>query len=289
MRYEGNIYRPPSEAYSYILQVTIGCSHNKCTFCSMYKDKPFRLRKIEDILDDLSMAREVYSRVERIFLADGDALILPTDKLSLILKEIRLLFPECNRVGIYATPNDILRKSLEDLKLLNELGLSIAYMGIESGSDAILNDVNKGISSSQIIEAGKKIKQSGIKLSTTLISGLGGLERSSEHALKSAYVVSEIDPDYIGFLTLLIEKDTEIFRRIQEDSFSVLSPKEVMSEIKLFIENTNTSNCIFRSNHASNYVSLAGTLPQDKDRLISQINSALCGGTNFKNEIFRGF
>ncbi|MEA4828012.1 MAG: radical SAM protein, partial [Clostridium sp.] len=158
MRYEGAVYRPPSEAYSLIIQVTLGCSHNKCTFCNMYKDKKFKIRKLNDIFEDLEMAREYYKTVKRVFLADGDALILKTEDLEAILIKIKELFPECNRIGIYGTPKDILRKSEEDLIKLRDLGLDIIYLGIESGSDVILKDVKKGVTASEMIEAGKKVK-----------------------------------------------------------------------------------------------------------------------------------
>lgn len=174
MKYEGIVYRPPSEAYSLIIQVTIGCSHNKCSFCSMYKNKKFRIRKLEEIYEDLYEARAMYSHVERIFLADGDALVLSMENLRCILLKIKELFPECKRVTSYAAPGDILRKSVHEIRELKELGISMLYMGIESGSDTILKEIQKGVTSSQIIEAGKKIKGSGVKLSVTFISGIGG-------------------------------------------------------------------------------------------------------------------
>ena len=205
MRYEGTVYRPPSEGRSLIIQATIGCSHNKCTFCEMYKDKKFRMRNIDEVFEDLRSARARYSYIEKIFLADGDALIIPTNRLILILDEINSLFPECKRITVYASPKSILLKSPEELSLLKEHGLYMVYLGLESGDDTILAAVNKGASSSQLIEAGKRIKDADIKISCTLISGLGGKEKWTEHAINSAKVINEIDPDYLGLLTLRVE------------------------------------------------------------------------------------
>lgn len=275
MRYEGRVFRPPSEARSLIVQATIGCAHNKCTFCSMYKEKKFRIRKLDDILEDLNSAREYYKSIKRIFLADGDALILKTDDLLIILQHIKSIFPECERIGIYATPKDILNKSLNDLKVLKDNGLGIMYMGIESGNEDILNKINKGVDRKTMIKAGEKAKESGIKLSVTLISGLGGKDYIKEHAMDSAKVINEINPDYVGLLTLMMEEDTELYNDYIEGNFELLSPEEVMIETKLFIENLNVKNCVFRSNHASNYISLKGTLNDDKDRLLNEIDEAL--------------
>ncbi|MEW9096854.1 MAG: radical SAM protein [Clostridiaceae bacterium] len=287
MRYEGVVYRPPSEANSLIVQVTIGCAHNKCTFCGMYKGKKFRIRKIEEILGDLIQARNYYSRVERIFLADGDALCLKTKDLKQILYKIRELFPECNRIGIYATPRDVLNKSLEELIELRDLGLGIIYMGLESGSEKILKEINKGVTKEEMIIAGKKVKESDIPLSITLISGLGGKENWEKHALESAEVISIIDPDYLGLLTLMVEDGTELYEKISKSEFSLLNPKEIMLETKTMLQNIYVTNCIFRSNHASNYVALKGTLPQDKEILLNKIYEILTTEYNYKDENFR--
>ncbi|MDU1350241.1 radical SAM protein [Clostridium butanoliproducens] len=288
MRYEGVVYRPPSEAYSLIIQATIGCSHNKCNFCSMYKGKKFRIRPVEDIIEDLHMARNKYRRVERIFLADGDALIIPMEKLKAILKAIKEIFPECKRVGVYGSPKSILIKSIDDLIELRALGIGIVYLGIESGSDKILKEINKGVLSEEIITAGRKIKECGIKLSVTLISGLGGKENIREHALESALVINKINPDYLGFLTLMIEENTELYNKVKSGEFKLLNPKEVMEEMKIFIENINVENTVFRSNHASNYVSLKGTLPLDKENILNTINATLKDSNSYKSEFLRG-
>ncbi|PRR80138.1 coproporphyrinogen III oxidase [Clostridium liquoris] len=288
MEYEGIVYRPPSEAYSLIIQVTIGCAHNKCSFCSMYKNKKFRIRSLKEIFHDLEEGKNYYRRIDKIFLADGDALCLPTDHLKSILIKIKELFPQCNRVGIYATPKDILRKSLEDLQELRELGLGIIYMGLESGSEEILKDINKGVTQKEMIEAGKKVKKSGIPLSLTVISGIGGKDKLYNHGVETGKVISEINPDFIGLLTLMLEPGTEITDKVASGEFNLLTPEEVMLETKVLLQNTEVTNCIFRSNHASNYVSLKGTLPFDKDKLIHTIDEILKEGYNYKSELYRG-
>lgn len=287
MRYEGNIFRPPSEAFSLIVQVTIGCAHNKCTFCSMYKDKQFRIRNIDEVIEDLDMARHSYHSVKRIFLADGDAMVLKVEDLLRILNHIRKVFPECERVGIYSSPQDILRKTEDELKTLKEHGIGIAYMGIESGSDKILKAIQKGVTSEQIIAAGQKLKASGIESSVTLISGIGGQEMWKEHAVESGRVISAIDPTYVGLLTLMVERGTPLYDDIHAGKFKLISPVEVLVETAEMIKNINVTNCVFRSNHASNYLSLKGDLPQDKERLLKQIEMALENTSVLKDERFR--
>lgn len=287
MDYEGIVYRPPSEAYSLIIQVTIGCSHNKCTFCSMYKDKKFRIRKLEDVLEDLKESRKYYRKVEKIFLADGDALIAKREYLVELLNAIRIIFPECKRVSIYGSPNSILIKKDEELREFHSLGLDMVYMGVETGSDMILEKIKKGVNSRELIEAGRKIVKSDIKLSVTLISGIGGKEYSVEHAVESAKVINEIQPNYIGLLTLLVEDGTELYEDVNKGKFILLRPKEVLHENRIFVENLYVNNCIFRSNHASNYVSLRGTLMKDKEDIIAQIDEGLKQENLEDEEIFR--
>lgn len=287
MRYEGAVYRPPSEARSLIIQIALGCSHNKCTFCSMYKGKKFRIRKMEDILKDLNEARRTYGRVKRIFLADGNALVLKTENLKTILKEIKKLFPECERVGIYSAPKDILNKSIEELKELRDLGLGIAYLGVESGSDKVLQEIKKGVTKKEMIEAGKKMVDSGIKLSVMIISGLGGRDKFREHAIESADVINKINPDYLSLLTLLIDKNTEIYEKVNRGELELLKPKEIIEETKIFIENIDVTECTFRSNHPSNYVALAGVLPNDKNQLLDQLDLALNRDYGYKEEAYR--
>lgn len=276
MRYEGSVYRPPSEAYSLIIQVTIGCAHNDCTFCTMFKDKTFRVRNVDEVIEDLISARKTYRQVNRIFLADGDALVLTNKKLLVILDKIKELFPECERVGIYGSPQDVLNKKPEELEELRDNGIGIIYIGAESGSDKVLKAIKKGATRAEIIEAIKKIEASGIDSSVTFISGLGGSDNWEEHAIDSGTMISEAQPAYVGLLTLMVEPKAPMYKEIQDETFKLLSPKEVVLETMLMLKNINVTNpCVFRSNHASNYISLKGTLPQDKDRMIGELNAVV--------------
>jgi len=288
MRYEGSIYRPPSEAYSLIVQATIGCAHNDCTFCSMFKDKDFRIRKTDDIIDDLHFARKSHRTVGRIFLADGDALILPNDTLLKILSTIETLFPECSRVSAYGSPQDALRKSPDELKELKDAGLEMIYIGAESGSDRVLKNVKKGASAAEITEAIKKIETSGIPASVTFISGLGGKTDWEEHAEASGKMITEAQPSYVGLLTLMVDPIAPISRDIREGSFKLLSPPEVINETIRLLEKTKPErDCIFRSNHASNYLSLKGTLPGDREKMVRQLKAASESAGSLKDERFR--
>lgn len=288
MRYEGNIFRPPSEAYSLIVQVTIGCSHNKCAFCSMYKDKKFRVRNPEEVLEDLDMARKRYSRVERIFLADGDALVLSNAKLLRILKHIQKLFPECERVNVYGSPKDVLHKTPEELKELCENGVKMIYIGAESGSDKVLADICKGATRGEIIEAVRKIEDSGIKASVTFISGMGGRDGWEDHAVQTGTMISEMQPSYVGLLTLMLEPGVPLEKDIRSGKFQVLTAEEVVAETLLMLKNIQVEKkCVFRSNHASNYVSLRGDLPQDKDKMIALLRRAMKDHNMLKDERFR--
>ncbi|MDD3874906.1 MAG: radical SAM protein [Methanosarcina sp.] len=288
MRYEGSVYRPPSEANSLIVQVTIGCSHNKCTFCSMYKDKQFRIRPLKEVLEDLEWARARYRYVEKIFLADGDALVLPNDSLLKILDAINKLFPECKRVGVYGSPQDVLRKSTEELKELSAKGVGIIYIGAESGSDRVLTRIKKGVTADQLIQAVRKIEDGGIKASVTFISGLAGKEDWQEHAVETGRMMSRMEPSYVGLLTLMIERETELYRDIQSGDFKLLSPYEVLLETELMLQNIQVEKtCVFRSNHASNYLSLRGDLPGDKDSMLYQIKLAKENASMLKEERFR--
>ncbi|MGI6006081.1 MAG: B12-binding domain-containing radical SAM protein [Ruminococcus sp.] len=288
MRYEGLVYRPPSEARSLIVQVTIGCAHNKCTFCTMYKDKKFRIRKKEEVLEDFQMAYDTYGdRIRRIFLADGDALIVKTPDLLDILNFIRERFPSAERVTSYGTPGDILRKSEEELRALATAGLDMVYMGAESGDAVTLERINKGVTREEIIEAGQKLRRCGIKSSITLISGLGGRERKKEHAVESARLISDIKPDYVGFLTLMLDESTEIYRQITAGEMELLTPEEVVEEMRLFLTNVDSEGTVFRANHASNYVILKGDLNKDIDNMLHQLDEVEKAG-KYRPERVRG-
>ncbi|ENZ03270.1 hypothetical protein HMPREF1092_00456 [Clostridium thermobutyricum] len=271
--YDMPLYRPPSEANSLIIQATLGCSHNKCSFCSMYKGKKFTIKPLEQIKEEILEFRKIYTYVQRIFIADGDALIIPMNDLRELLKFIKNTFKECTRVTMYASPKSIRLKTIDELRELKNLGLEMVYMGIESGSEEILKDINKGATRDEIIQAGKKIKESDIKLSATIISGIGGKEKTNLHAKDTGSIISIIKPDYVGVLSLMIEKNTEIEEKVKNGELEILSSFEILKEIKEILKNINTDEkIIFRSNHASNYVSLKGNLPIDKDRLIEDID-----------------
>lgn len=286
MRYEGRVFRPPSEAYSLIVQVTVGCSHNKCTFCDMYKEKRFHLRKLEDVLEDFNIARRQYRYIERVFLADGDALIRKTEDLAVILKHIRKIIPECRRVTSYGSPKSILTKSPEDLALLHSLGLEMIYLGLESGNEQVLKHINKGVTVEDIVRAGQMVKDAGMKLSVTAISGLGGTEMWKEHAIDTAKAFSRMKPDYIGLLTLMFEGDVPLRRECEEGKFHLLTAPQVAKETLLMLEHIDSEGSVFRSNHASNYLTLKGTLNRDREAMCEQIRTALERG-GYKKEYFR--
>ncbi len=286
MRYEGRVFRPPSEAYSLIVQVTVGCSHNKCTFCDMYKEKRFHLRKLEDVLEDFNIARRQYRYIERVFLADGDALIRKTEDLAVILKHIRKIIPECQRVTSYGSPKSILTKSPEDLALLHSLGLEMIYLGLESGNEQVLKHINKGVTVEDIVRAGQMVKDAGMKLSVTAISGLGGTEMWKEHAIDTAKAFSRMKPDYIGLLTLMFEGDVPLRRECEEGKFHLLTAPQVAKETLLMLEHIDSEGSVFRSNHASNYLTLKGTLNRDREAMCEQIRTALERG-GYKKEYFR--
>ncbi len=287
MRYEGRVFRPPSEAYSLIVQATVGCSHNRCTFCDMYKEKCFHLRPLKDVLEDFDIARASYRYIERIFLADGDALIRKTEELVAILKHIREVIPECQRVTSYGSPRSILLKTPEELRLLRSLGLKMIYMGLESGCDEVLTHVNKGATVDEIVQAGQKVKAAGMKVSVTAINGLGGTEMWREHALGTADAFTRMKPDYIGMLTLMFEGDTPLEREWREGKFQLLTAPQVAQENLLMLEHIDCEGAIFRANHASNYLNLKGTLNQDRDRMCEMLRKALDGNLRYKNEAFR--
>ena len=285
--YDYPLYRPPSEAYSLIIQATLGCSQNKCTFCSMYKSKKFTIKLLEQIKKEIDFFRIYVKKAERIFLADGDALIMPMKILKEIFIYINEKFPEAERISLYGSPKSILLKTPEELLELKNLGLGLIYLGIESGSDKILSSVKKGVSREEIITAGKKVKKVGIPLSVTAVAGLGGKENSIEHAVETASLISEINPDYFGVLTLMLEEGTELLEEYKKGNFIPLSSSEILEETKLMIKNINVKEkCIFRSNHASNYVSLKGTLPYEKENILKTIDYAL-ENNEIKSEFLR--
>lgn len=274
---EGPVFRPPSEANSFILRVTIGCSHNKCTYCNMYRTVKFRARPIDEILRQIKRAMPYRDYIRRIFLADGNALTLSTERLLEILDLLKRNFPKLQRVSSYGGPLDILRKTSDDLAALYDAGLKLVYYGMESGDDATLAHINKGVTAAQSIEAGKRITASPIKLSLMIILGLGGKPGSLLHAINTAGAVSQIRPHMLSALTLMMYRGSELLEEFERGEFELMSPAEIMAELHQMISNINLppeSHCLFRSNHISNYVTLAGTFPRDKEKLLLEINQA---------------
>ena len=279
---EGMVFRPPSEANSFILRVTIGCAHNRCTFCSMYRGVNFRARPLSELEPIIQQTARHYPNLRRVFLADGDALVLSTDRILSIIELLKSHFPKLSRISCYGGPLDILRKTPADLQLLKQAGLQLVYLGIESGDDEVLTRVQKGVTGEQMIEAGRKIIAAGMKLSAMLVLGLGGRELSRQHALNSARVASAINPTMLSALTLMLHRGTPLRAEAEQGTFQPLSPYEFVLELKELISNLNMqSPCIFRSNHVSNMLPLAGTLPEDKNSLLLQAEEAL---QLFKNQ-----
>ena len=288
MHYEGMIIRPPSEAQSILLQVTVGCSHNKCTFCGTYKEKRFRIKADSEIDEDIRYAAENLSFMRRVFLIDGDALIIPQERLVRILAKIREQLPRVQRVGTYANAKSILRKSERDLSELRDLGLTIAYFGLETGDARVLEEIRKGHPPERMIEAGKKIRAAGMKLSVMAILGLAGRERSIEHARATGRALSAIDPNYIGVLTLMVLPNTELGRKVREGEFELLTPREMLIELREILVNTEITRGLFFANHASNYVPLRLKMPADKEKGIRLLDQAIGGEISLKPEWMRG-
>lgn len=273
--YDTPVFRPPSEARSFILRVTRGCAHNKCTYCNMYRGVPFQILSDEEISRQIALAVHYGKEsVRRVFLADGDALVLPTAKLLKILQALRENFPKLQRVASYAAPKDILRKSEEELRQLKEAGLQLLYYGMETGDDITLKAVNKGVNAAEAIEAGRRVTASGMKLSLMVILGLAGKEGSQRHALETAKAINIIQPTMLSALCLMLYRGSELLDQFENGEFNPLSPQGIMEELHLMMQNIDLpqdKHCLFRSNHVSNYVQLAGTLPKDKDRLLREI------------------
>ena len=274
MDYEGFIIRPPSEAYSLLLQVTVGCSHNKCTFCGTYRQKKFRIKSLEQIKKDLREASH-YENVEKVFLCDGDALIIPQPRLEEILKLINDNLPDIERIGTYANAKSILRKSVDELKKLRDLGLKIIYLGVETGNVELLQKIKKGVTYEQMVEAARRVKEAGIILSVTVLLGLGGIEKSIEHAIDTAKILTDMDPDYVGALTLMLVPETELYEDYLAGRFVLPDKFGFIRELYLMIANSNFTNCYFTSNHASNYLPIKAYLPREKEKILKMISSVI--------------
>jgi len=274
MKYEGMIYRPPSEADSLILQVAVGCSYNRCTFCHSFREKTFRVKSFEEIREDIDEA-SLYGTIPRVFLADGDALAMPQDDLTRILRYLKLKIQGLTRVGIYANAADVLKKDAEELRELKELGLGIIYLGLESGNAEVLRRIKKNATPEQMIRAAEAVKDAGILLSITALLGIGGVELSREHALDTGRVLSEMNPDYVGALSLMVVPGTPIDAELRSGRFALPTPFGLIQELETIIEGCEFTNCFFASNHPSNYLSLRVRLPEEKQEALAEIRAVL--------------
>ncbi len=271
LKYDEPLFRPPSEAYSLILQLTLGCSWNKCAFCEMYSSKKFSVRSEEDVYKDIDRAAEYSTDIRKIFLADGNAMVLSSAKLLKTLEYLNKKFPKLNRVSAYAIAKDLENKTIDELKELKDAGLKLLYVGIESGDDELLGLINKGETFQSTTRNLLKAKEAGIKSSVMILNGLGGKVYSEQHARNSARVVNETQPDFLSTLVLSFPYGTDHYKKKFKGDFKEMDPIELLKEMHLFISETNLNNSIFRSDHASNYLSLKGILSRDKEKLLQQI------------------
>ena len=287
MHYEGYCIRPPSEAASILLQVTIGCSHNRCAFCGTYRDKRFRIKEERIILSDILYAARHMRQTDRLFLMDGDALIIPQPRLVWILERIREHLPWVKRIGAYANAKSIRRKSVEDLRRLRENGLGILYYGVETGDDEIRTAIQKGSTAATCIEMGRRVKEAGILLSATVLLGIGGRGQSLRHARATGRLLSAMDPDYIGALTVMLIPGTPLYRDDESGAFELPDEAGLLRELREMIAHTDLSGGYFFSNHASNYLPVKAKLPGGKQKALDLIDAALRGEVGLKPEWMR--
>ena len=289
MRYEGQIYRPPSEADAYILQATIGCSWNHCTYCDMYREKAFRVRDLDEMLADIRTARRSFGdNVTKVFVADGDALVLDLPHWEAILPACRDAFPRMKRVSAYATAMNVNDKRVDDLKRLRELGLSLLYMGPETGDDVTFKRIAKGSSFDEHVEAARRAHEAGMKVSAIFLLGAGGTERSKEHAEGSAKLITEMDPEFVSALTLTVIPGTPIDKMQAQGKFTLPTVTRMLEELRTIVAEASPTDAVFRTNHASNYLPLAGRLPQDRERIVEALDKALAGEISLRPESSRG-
>lgn len=288
IEYEPPVYRPPGEWHSFLVQATIGCSHNGCTFCGMYKGKKFRVRPLEDIIGDIREAAAFYNQYEKVFLCDGDAIAMKTEDLLEILREIKQDFPHCRLISTYAGPKSTLSKSPEELKILHDAGLGRAYLGIETGMESLLKSTNKGVSRAQMLEAGLRLRNAGIDLWGIILIGLGGKPLSMENARETAKIVNEMQPNHLSAMNYTPVEGTKLGNQALRGEFQVLSAKESLMETAELIRNLDVSGMHFTSDHASNYLPLKGTLNEDRDKLLRLIDGAIGGKVAVRSEASRG-
>jgi radical SAM superfamily enzyme YgiQ (UPF0313 family) len=287
MQYEGNIIRPPSEANSILLQATVGCSHNKCTFCGAYKGERFKIKSDEIIMADIAFAAQYCQNQNRLFICDGYGLIIPQKRLLAILKEIKRQLPWVTRVGAYANTKSIQMKSDEDLQVLREHGLEILYMGLETGDNETLTAIRKGADSAKMIRMGKKARAAGFRLSVTVLLGIAGREDSDRHARETGRVLSAIDPEFVGALSLMLIPGTPMHEDHETGHFQMVDPMEMLRELRTMIAHTHLTNGLFHANHASNYLPIRAQLPEDQEETIALIDAALAGRIALKPEYLR--
>lgn len=290
MRYEGDIYRPPGEWKSYLLQTTVGCSHNTCTYCSMYRNKKFHIRPMQDILEDIRMAKAHYGDLKRVFLCDGDAIIMRTEQLLTILDTLYATFPSLEKVTTYAGPVSTLTKTPEELRTLREHGLVRAYLGVETGCDELLRTVKKGVGAAGMLEAGVRLREAGMDLWVMVLLGLAGRGASGvRHILDTAAMMNEMRPRHLSALTLTLYPGTELYQDYRAGRFEPVTPEDTLREARLLIEKLEVDPLHFTCDHASNYVPLKGSLPDNRERFLAQLDRALESGTGMRAEWTRGF
>lgn len=289
MRYVGSVYRPPSEAGSFLLQATIGCSWNHCTYCAIYREKQYRVRPLSETLEDITMAGRTFGdQVRKVFVLDGDALAMPLDLWEPILQSLSATFPKLRRVSCYATALNLLAKSQEELERLGELGLKLLYIGPESGDDVTLKCIAKGATAADHVEAAAKARAAGIKQSLIFLLGAGGAERSVEHATASARLATAMDPEFLSTLTLMLVPSTPIHKLAESGRFQLPGVDTLLRELRIIVAEASPSDAIFRSNHASNYLPIGGRLPRDREAILQQVDGALTGDVPFRSEWSRG-
>lgn len=288
IEYDPPVYRPPGEWRSFLVQATIGCSHNGCTFCGMYKGKKFRIRSMDDIIGDIREAAAFYNQYEKVFLCDGDAIVMKTEDLLEIIGEIKKDFPHCRLISTYAGPRSTLSKTPEELKILHEAGLGRAYLGIETGMEALLQSTNKGVTRAEMLEAGLRLRNAGIDLWGIILIGLGGKPLSMENARETAKIINEMQPNHLSAMNYTPVEGTKLGNQALRGEFQVLGAKESLMETAKLIRNLEVSGMHFTSDHASNYLPLKGTLNEDRDKLLRLIDGAIGGKVAVRSEASRG-
>mgnify|MGYP002640418767 CR=1 FL=1 len=273
MHYDGILYRPPSESQSLLIQMTVGCSYNRCSFCAMYDESEFHLKPIESVLEDIEEG--ISYRFRRVFLCDGDALIAPMPYLEKVMSAIKESMPTVERIGIYGDPRSILKKSVEELRRLKELGLGIIYHGIESGDEATLKAINKGVTVEETVAAGLRVKEAGIQYSAIVLLGIAGRTRSLEHARATAAVLNRIQPDFVGVLTTMVIEDTPLYELAEQEKFYMPSRFGLVEELKTMIENLDLKKGLLTSKHASNYLTVRVVFPYEKHQIIKLLTEVL--------------